>query len=89
MNIEDGYELQIGDKIICKHTFGNNVHIVTRVTKKYAFVQYSDIAEGKFPRIVDFWFQSLPKQTWNTKTYSIKKAIPNTPIICNNEKGEL
>jgi hypothetical protein len=68
------YELQVGDIIVAKHAFGNNRHTVIRVTKRYAFVKYNDVAEGKYPRIFDFHFDSLPRQKWSTTRYSIEKA---------------
>lgn len=69
-----GYELQVGDIIIAKHAFGNNKHVITRVTPKYAFVQYNDVAEGKYPRIFDTNFTFLPRPKWNTTHYSIEKV---------------
>lgn len=73
-SVEDGYELQLGDVIIAKHALGKNRHVVTRVTKKYAFVKFNDVAEGKFPRIFDFHFESLPRQQWNTVHYTVERA---------------
>lgn len=62
---EKGHEIKVGDVIVSKHVFGVNKFAVHRVTKKYAFVMYNDIAEGKYPRIFDTTFQSLPRQQWN------------------------
>jgi len=75
-NLIDGYSLQVGDAIVAKHAFGNNRHVVTRVTPKYAFVQYNDVCEGKYPRIFDRSFSSLPRPKWMTIDYSIEKAKP-------------
>lgn len=68
----DGYEIKVGDIIKTEHVFGKKTYSVHRVTKKYAFVKYNDVAEGKFPRIYDsFWFSSLPRQAYNTTKYSL------------------
>ena len=69
--VQDGHELKVGDVIISKHAFGGSKWAVHRVTKKYAFVWYNDIAEGKFPRVLEFNFQPLPRQQWNTTDYEV------------------
>lgn len=75
-SVEDGHEIQIGDLITADGGFGKSKHLVHRVTKKYAFVKYNDVAEGKFPRVYDsFWFCSLPKQKWQTTTYKVFKPL--------------
>lgn len=76
MNTSIGYELQIGDIIVAKHAFGNNRHIIHRVTPKYAFVRYNDVCEGKYPRVFDLHFDFLPRPKWGTTKYSIEKAKP-------------
>lgn len=73
-SVGDGYELQIGDTIVSKHTFGNNKHTVIRVTKKYAFVKYNDVAEGKYPRVFNMYFEALPRSRWGTILYSIEQG---------------
>lgn len=67
----EGHCINVGDIIVAKHSFGNNKWEVKRVTPKYAFVMYNDTAEGKFPRIFDFGFQSFPKDNWNTTDYTV------------------
>ena len=70
------YALQVGDVIVSNHPQRLNRYVVHRVTNKYAFVKYNDVAEGKFPRVVDHRFQSLPRQQWSQTTYYIEKAKP-------------
>jgi hypothetical protein len=63
--------LQVGDTIIAKSAYGRSVYKVTRVTTKFAFVNYNEHSEGKFPIIFDIFFQSLPKSQWNTIDYKV------------------
>lgn len=65
-----GYEIQVGDVI---KSSGLTTHLfkVHRVTKKFAFVRYNEIAEGKFPRIYGYAFEPYPRQKWNMTNYEI------------------
>lgn len=71
-----GYELGIDDVIVCKHPLGNRRYTVSRVTPKFAFVNYNEVAEGKFPRVFDERFEALPRQTWSRTEYSIERHRP-------------
>ena len=77
----NGDALQVGDIIVCSSCFGERHYPVTRVTKKYAFVKHNDTAEGKYPNVFDYGFQSYPKQLWNTTTHyvyrPVEKAVDN------------
>lgn len=69
--VSDGHEIKIGDVIVQKHCFGNNKWAVHRVTKRYSFVWYNDISEGKFPRKYSFGFSSLPRQKHSMASYEV------------------
>jgi hypothetical protein len=69
--LESGEQLKVGDVIVHKHCFGGGKYRVHRVSKKYAFVKYNDVAEGKYPIVFDMRFESLPRKTWGTTTYSV------------------
>jgi hypothetical protein len=73
VKVEDGHEIQVGDVVVSSDRFyGTTKKPVTRVTKKYAFVKYSDGAEGKFHRVYNsFGFESLPRHKWNTIDYTV------------------
>lgn len=72
MSDNDGYELKVGDKILINNRLTKpTAYTVHRVTKNYAFVMWNDIAEGKFPRVVDWRFQSLPRHQFNMNTYEV------------------
>lgn len=49
---EYGHELNVGDIIEVSEIIGQGTRYkVYRVTKKYAFVMWNEVGEGKFPRI--------------------------------------
>ena len=76
--LTDGEEIQVGDYIRAEHMgIGGKSHYkVHRVTKRYAFVRYNDVAEGKYPRVyVELGFVSLPRQQWCTTTYSAWRPV--------------
>ena len=76
IEVESGYELQIGDIVKAETVFGENWYDITRVTKKYAFAKISDTYEMKYPRVyVDFTFGSYPKQVWKRTTYRVYKPV--------------
>ncbi len=68
---EQGYEIQVGDKILIKSFVSTSVYTVRRVTAKYSFVKYNEHAEGRFPRTYSWGFQSLPKERWNMTEYKV------------------
>jgi hypothetical protein len=73
--LKENESLQIGDFVIIKTAFGNSKYVVFKISKKYAFVHYNDIAIGKFPIVFDFQFNSLPRQKWSTNTYEVHRPI--------------
>lgn len=74
--LKDNEKIQIGDVIIHKTAFGKGVYVVHRLTKKYAWVKYNDVAEGKYPIIFNhFDFHSLPRDTWDTTVYTVYRPI--------------
>ncbi len=70
-----GYLIQVGDIIKSIGPMASNEWKVHRVTPKFAYVKYNDIAEGKFPRVYGFAFQSLPKQQWRTTSYKVFTGV--------------
>lgn len=72
--LSHGDELQIGDVIVSKTGFGTQRRSVHRVTKKYAFVKYNDVAEGKYPRKYDMYFESLPRHQYSMVSYNVERA---------------
>jgi hypothetical protein len=74
--LEEGAELQVGDYI--KHDTPYRVawSPIHRVTAKYAFVKYNDMAEGKFPRVYrSFTFVPLPRQRWDDSNYKPYRPV--------------
>ena len=66
-----GDKLQIGDLVITDNRIFKQKHTIKRITKNFAFIDFNDIAEGKFPIVYTVDFQLLPKQKWNTCSYEI------------------
>ena len=74
--LKDGEQLQVGYILVHITAFGNQKYKVYILTKKYAWVKYNDVAEGKFPLIYsDFGFTSLPKQHYETSTWKAYKPL--------------
>lgn len=70
--LNDGETIQVGDVIESKSVIGTRKFEVHRITKRYAFVRYNDVAEGKYPVIYNrFGFQPLPKARWNMVDYAV------------------
>jgi len=66
------YEIKVGDIITADSSFGRNKYVVHRLSKKYSYVKFNDVAEGKFPRIYNrFGFARLPRDKWNTTVYTV------------------
>ena len=67
-----GYEIQVGDVIsITSGITGTRMYRVVRVTSKYAFVKYNDVAEGKFQRVYQMMFAKLPRIKFDTRQYEV------------------
>jgi hypothetical protein len=74
--IKDGVMLEVGDRIQCDTSFGVKWETIHRVTKRFAFVRYNDVAEGKYKReYQDFGFCPLPRQQWRTTQYSAWRPV--------------
>ena len=77
--LKNGDAIQVGDKIRLEHALGIRWETVHRVTAKYAFVKYNDIAEGKYRREYnDFGFSPIPRDTWKTTNYSAWRPVDVT-----------
>ena len=85
ISLQNGEELRKGDTIVAAYSIGgSHKFTVTRRTKCYAFATMDvrrDGYEFKFPAVMSWSFQSYPKQTWNTTTYSVYRTEENT---CNS-----
>lgn len=76
---EYGHELNVGDIIEVSEIIGQGTRYkVHRVTKKYAFVMWNEVGEGKFPRTYMPGFRYLPKDKWNNTTFTIYKQLQTT-----------
>lgn len=75
---ENGYEINVGDKIKVVTAFTKYIYTVHRVTPKFAFVKHNGKAEGKYPRIYDRYFMALPKEKWNMTEYIVYKMAEAT-----------
>ena len=80
----DGYEIQPGDYILVKTMLDEKFrpYKVTRVTAKYSFVRWNDVAEGKYPRVwKEFSFESFPRSNYPTTRYLVAKKVevPDEP----------
>lgn len=75
IKLKENDTVEVGDVIRTEHAFGGNRFKVHRVTKKYSFAMFNEIAEGRFPRVYGFGFSSLPRQKWNTTNYEILRHI--------------
>ncbi len=76
---EIGQEIQVGDYIVIKSRIDDNCrpYKVHRVTAKFVFIQWNEIAEGKFPRIYTGQFSFHPygyKDRYSTTSYIAGKA---------------
>lgn len=76
--VDKGHVLEVGDWILTRSAFGGRNHEVIRVTKKYAFVKYNAIAEGRFPRIYDMRFEVLPRAQYNMTDYQVLTPVNPT-----------
>lgn len=52
--LKSGDMLEVGDKIRMNSFIGTSWFPVSRVTPKFAFVKWNDVAEGKFQRMIDY-----------------------------------
>jgi len=80
----DKYVLNVGDTILRKGPLDNGfkAYVVSRVTPKFAFIKYNDVAEAKFPRTYSrFHFKSLPEGKWCTTQFKVGIPIPPIPAI--------
>jgi len=74
--LKNGETVEINDLIRCSTCFGKQVFKVVKVTPKYCFCAYNDIARGKYPRVyIEFTFESLPRDTWNTTKYEVFRPV--------------
>ena len=74
-----GEEIQPGDRLKKVAAFGTTWHTFHRVTAKYAFVKWSDTAEGKFKRKYDgFGFYPCGEGKWPTNTYTPCRPVEQT-----------
>lgn len=77
--LEDGESLQVGDIIVHEHSMGRSRHVVFRITKKYAFVMYNDVAKGKYPNVYGLYFSPLPRTPYPTSTYEVYRKYEQEP----------
>lgn len=77
--LDDGDEIQVGDIVVHRHAFGESRYPVVRVTPKFCFVAYNDVANGKYPRVFDARFGSLPRPKWDTIMYAVGRPITQQP----------
>ena len=74
--LKDGDLIEVGYQVKSEGAFGVQWFKVSRVTPKFAFVAYSERAEGKFKRTYrDFGFCPLPPEKWRTTQYSAWRPI--------------
>ena len=76
--LSDGELIAVGDRIKEEHRGigGTQWKTVSRVTPKFAFVKYNDVAEGKYWREYrDFGFAPLPYQKWRMTSYSAWRPV--------------
>ena len=85
--IVEGDLIEVGDRIKVDTALGTQWQEVTRVTAKYAFVRYNDVAEGKYKRRYDgFGFQPIPRQQWITNQYSAWRPISQSSAAEPDER---
>lgn len=78
--IPDGDLIQVGDRIKHENALGISWYVVHRVTPKYAFVQYNDVAEGRYPRKANgVYFSNLPREKWSTTICSAWRPVKKEP----------
>jgi hypothetical protein len=74
--LPDGAQIEVGDRILHDASLGKSWHTVHRVTPKFAFVKYNDVAEGKYPRLLSYFgWGPRPKILWDTTQYSAWRPI--------------
>ena len=78
--LKDGDMIEVGDRIKCEHLgWGTKWDTIHRVTPKFAFVKYNDVAEGKYKRMYrDFGFEPLPRTKWRQTSYSAWRPVDGT-----------
>jgi hypothetical protein len=76
----EGYEIRVGDYILIKSMLdkGYRSFRVHRVTAKFAFCKYNDVAEGKFPRVFTrYGFHPSPRtEKFQTTEYVVGIVKP-------------
>ncbi len=77
------YVIQVGDYISIENWMGKSIKLVRRVTKTFAIIKHNEHAEGKFRRVYDFWFASVPYNTWDSNTYKV--YIKSSPVVEEKE----
>ena len=75
--LKNGDMIEVGDKIKVEHRgWGVQWETIHRVTPKFAFVKYNDVAEGKYRRVYsEFTFSPIPSQLWNSTSYSAWRPL--------------
>lgn len=69
--LTDGETLEVGDVIKHESALGNRRYKIHRVTAKYAFIKYNDVAEGKYHRVITWAGPRRAKRLqWDTTRYT-------------------
>jgi hypothetical protein len=80
-----GEQIEVGDNISHEtRGFGSRWYAVHRVTPKFAFVRYNDVAEGKYRRLVSGFGEAEPTQRpqWDTtirRVWTTAPSVAETP----------
>jgi hypothetical protein len=76
IRLKEGDGLQVGDVLVRKTRFGTSIFPVVRITKKYAFVRYNDVSEGKYPNVYErFGFGPRLSETLRISEYYVLRPI--------------
>lgn len=77
IKLEEGQELQVGDKVRVDTRMSKYTLTVTRLTKTMAIAIHpdNDKAVWRFPRTYDWNFENLPREKWNTCTYTVYREV--------------
>ena len=78
--LKNDEEIQVGDRLKTDTAFGTTWHTFHRVTAKYAFVKWSNVAEGKFHRTFStFSYHPVGEGPWPTNTYTPCRPVEAAP----------
>lgn len=70
--LKNGEALELGDRIHVKTNLNSYFLTVTRLTKTMAFAvsDGNESYEYKFNRVINSVFKPLPRERWNTASYT-------------------